>query len=89
MKKIVMWIGLVGMLSTMMMTQVQGAEINEESSVGVTSKTEEINDVEAIEITSRARVKCIQFKSKPPKKYKCLSLIKEQKNKKGYLGYYV
>lgn len=56
---------------------------------GILVTAEEIINDQPIELTSRAQVRVFQFKSKPPKTHKGLSLVREKKVKNGYVGYYV
>lgn len=56
---------------------------------GVIVEAEDTTDEQPIDIITRAQVRAYHFSSKPPKKHKGMSLIKEKKVKNGYIGYYV
>lgn len=74
MKKIIICLGLLAVI-----TSLGGTNVTAEETV----------DEQAMEITTRALIRVFQFTSKPPKKYKGLILIREKKVKNGYIGYYV
>lgn len=74
MKKIIVYLGVLTII-----TSLGGTIVN----------AEEIVDKQPMELMSRAKTRGFQFTSKPPKKYKGLNLIREQKVKDGYIGYYV
>ena len=74
MKKVIIYLGLVALITSM---------------GGVIVGAEYIADEQPLDITTRARVIPYHFNSKPPKTYKGLTLISEKKVKNGYIGYYV
>lgn len=74
MKKVIIYLGLLT-LATSLGGLIVGAE--------------EITTEQPVDITTRAQVRAHHFSSKPPKKYKGMTLIGEKKVKDGYIGYYV
>lgn len=74
MKKVIVYLGLLTFA-----TSVGGIIIG----------AEEIVAEQSVDIMTRAQVRAHHFSSKPPKKYKGMTLIGEKKVKNGYIGYYV
>lgn len=74
MKKVIIDLGLITL-----MTSVGGIIVG----------AEDMTDEHPVDITTRAQVRAYHFSSKPPKKHKGMTLIREKKVKDGYIGYYV
>lgn len=74
MKKVIIYLGLITLIT---------------SFGGIIVGAEDRTDEQPVDITTRARIIPYHFKSKPPKTYKGLTLHSEKKVKNGYIGYYV
>lgn len=74
MKKVIIYLGLITLV-----TSLGGANVG----------AEEINSEQPVEVVTRSKVRAYRFNSKPPKRHKGMTLIREKKVSNGYIGYYV
>lgn len=74
MKKIIVYLGVLTLATSL---------------GGVIVGAEEITDEQPVDMITRASVRAYHFRSKPPKNHKGMTLIGEKKVKDGYIGYYL
>ena len=74
MKKVIIYLGLITFITSL---------------GGIIVGAEDLTDEQPIDIATRTKIRTYRFKSKPPKSYKGMTLVGEEKVKNGYIGYYV